>query len=59
MQSLRKRLEALDWALFDKDKILKLLNEYSQWTERLHQLMMLILLVAASIEKASRSDIAQ
>jgi hypothetical protein len=35
MQSLRKRLEALDWALFDKDKILKLLNEYSQWTERL------------------------
>jgi serine/threonine protein kinase len=39
--------KAVDWALFDKDKLLKLLVEYSQWTERLRQTMSLMLLVSA------------
>lgn len=45
LKDLKKR--SLDWALFDKDKLLDMLVRYNQWTERLRQTMSLMLLVSA------------
>jgi hypothetical protein len=44
IQYLRQSSDPLDWVLFDKDKILNLLNMYSVGTERLCEIVTLILL---------------
>jgi len=46
----------LDWALFDKEKILKTLAVYSEWTGRLQQTMSLMLLVLASFGRFPLQD---
>lgn len=43
LQHLRQSFDSLDWVLFDKDKILDLLNLYRKYTERLHEVVTLIL----------------
>ena len=36
------KLKAIDWSLFDKAKLLKMLETYSEWTQRLRQSMTLV-----------------
>ena len=36
------KLKAIDWSLFEKDKILRMLETYSEWTQRLRQSMTLM-----------------
>jgi hypothetical protein len=56
LKSFRERIKfklkdlkkAADWSLFEKEKILEVLAEYSEWAERLHQIISLILLAQAA-----------
>jgi hypothetical protein len=48
LKDVKKR--TFDWALFDKDKILEILDAYSGWTERLRQTMTLMLLTLAAFD---------
>jgi hypothetical protein len=45
LQHLRRSFDPLNWVLFDKDKILGLLSEYSKYTELLRGVVSLILLL--------------
>ncbi|MCJ1316484.1 hypothetical protein MMC15_001805, partial [Xylographa vitiligo] len=56
-QTLKKKLEPLDWALFSKYKIVVLLKDYSEWTERRRQVMTLMLLVAGSIKDSTKKEL--
>ena len=57
LQTLKKELEPLDCALFSKDKIVILLKDYSEWTERLRQVMTLMLLVAGSTKDSTKKEL--
>ncbi|KAJ2904292.1 uncharacterized protein MKZ38_008351 [Zalerion maritima] len=46
----------VDWALFDKERILKTLAEYSEWTGRLRQTMSLVLLTLAAFRSSALGD---
>ncbi|KAF7590952.1 hypothetical protein BBP40_002204 [Aspergillus hancockii] len=50
--SLRMRdlKRSANWALFDKEKILDILKEYSEWTARLRQTMSLVLLTLSAFK---------
>ncbi|KAL4964042.1 uncharacterized protein BDV14DRAFT_175570 [Aspergillus stella-maris] len=56
--SLRLKAKAPEWALFSKSKIQALLEQYSLWTERLRQVMTLMLLVEGRVGSLSVSEIA-
>jgi hypothetical protein len=49
----------LDWALFDKERILKILGEYSEWTGRLRQTMSLVLLTLSAFGSSVFGDFAK
>lgn len=55
--SLRLKAKAPEWALFSKSKIQALLEQYSLWTERLRQVMTLMLLVEGRVGSLSVSEI--
>ncbi|KAE8387269.1 hypothetical protein BDV23DRAFT_161567 [Aspergillus alliaceus] len=55
--ALRQKTRAPEWALFSKAKIQALLAQYSEWTERLRQVMMLILLVEGRVGTLTARDI--
>ncbi|KAL2871620.1 uncharacterized protein BJX67DRAFT_377369 [Aspergillus lucknowensis] len=57
VEDLKKRV--FDWALFDKDKMLTLLAEYSAQTERLRQIMSLILLTLTAMGSRELRDFAE
>ncbi|KAL2831450.1 hypothetical protein BDW59DRAFT_140183 [Aspergillus cavernicola] len=57
VEDLKKR--AVDWALFDKTKMLKTLEEYSAQTERLRQTMSLMLLTMAAMGSTELRDFAE
>ncbi|KAL4766963.1 hypothetical protein BDW60DRAFT_212421 [Aspergillus nidulans var. acristatus] len=56
--ALRQKAKAPEWALFSKSKIQALLDQYSQWTERLRQVMTLMLLVEGRVGSLSVHEIA-
>ncbi|CAI7641394.1 unnamed protein product [Penicillium palitans] len=56
--ALGQKSRAPEWALFSKIKIQALLAQYSQWTERLRQVMTLMLLVEGRVGSLSVHDIA-
>jgi hypothetical protein len=59
-ESLKSKLKDLkttvDWALFDKDRILKMLADYSEWTGRLRQTMSLVLLTLSAFGNPTIRD---
>ena len=59
IKHLKPKLDRLDWALFDKGKITKLLNEYGEWAERLRQVMTLMLLVNGRLGSSETRQIAE
>ncbi|KAF4967700.1 hypothetical protein FSARC_4760 [Fusarium sarcochroum] len=52
-----EKFKGLEWALFDKDEVKKLVDQYGEWTEKLRQVMTLILLVSGRLGNYSRIDI--
>ncbi|KAK6811175.1 hypothetical protein RU639_013008 [Aspergillus parasiticus] len=56
--TLAQRGKAPEWALFSKAKVEALVAQYSQWTERLRQVMTLILLVEGRVGSLTVNDIA-
>ena len=48
VKGIKKRV--IDWALFDKEKLVKMLAKYSEWTERLRQTMSLMLLTSTAYD---------
>ena len=59
MKEIKKNIAPVDWALFDKDKINKVLAEYAEETRRLRQVMELMLLTLAAFGGISRQDLAR
>lgn len=49
----------VDWALFDREKIMKTLAEYSEWTGRLRQTMSLVLLTLSAFGSSPLEDFAR
>jgi hypothetical protein len=56
MRDLRR---SVNWALFDKEKILETLKEYSEWTGRLRQTMSLVLLTLSAFKGTALEDFAK
>ncbi|KAM0421183.1 hypothetical protein ACHAPT_011075 [Fusarium lateritium] len=52
-----EKLKGLEWALFDKDETKKLVEQYGEWTGKLRQVMMLILLVSGKLGNYDRVNL--
>ncbi|KAK6505894.1 hypothetical protein TWF481_007783 [Arthrobotrys musiformis] len=53
----KERMKKLEWALFDQEEVKKLTDQYREWTERLRQVMTLILLVSGNLGGYATSDL--
>ncbi|KAF3159686.1 hypothetical protein TWF788_003661 [Orbilia oligospora] len=53
----KERMKKLEWALFDQEEVKKLTGKYREWTERLRQVMTLILLVSGNLGGYATSDL--
>ncbi|KAI9858822.1 MAG: hypothetical protein M1813_007289 [Trichoglossum hirsutum] len=56
VKDIKKR--NIDWALFDKGKMINTLSEYSEWTKRLQQTMSLMLLTLSAFGDTTLRDFA-
>lgn len=56
--ALKEKVKVSEWALFGKDKIEGLVEEYAQWTERLRQVMTLMLLVDGRVGSLTTQNLA-
>ncbi|KAL2159349.1 hypothetical protein VTH06DRAFT_2352 [Thermothelomyces fergusii] len=54
----KTKLNRLEWALFDKNEIKKLVGQYREWTEKLRQVMTLILLADGRLGEYDRRQLA-
>ncbi|EGX44862.1 hypothetical protein AOL_s00176g33 [Orbilia oligospora ATCC 24927] len=53
----KERMKKLEWALFDQEEVKKLTDQYREWTERLRQVMTLILLMSGNLGGYAISDL--